>query len=100
MSEFSPKVVSFPQESGRHLLEEVLRRGARELLAQAIEQEVAEYLSARSGLLDAEGRRQVVRNGYLPGRELQTPLGGVAVQQPRVRDRRDPGEREVFHSKL
>lgn len=100
MPECSPKVVSFPQESTLDPLEEVLRRGARELLAQAVEQEVSEYLASRAGLVDADGRRQVVRNGYLPQRELQTPLGGVAIQQPRVRDRRSPDQREVFHSKL
>lgn len=100
MPECSPKVVSFPQESVLDPLEEVLRRGARELLAQAVEQEVSEYLASRADLVDAEGRRQVVRNGYLPARELQTPLGGVTVQQPRVRDRRSPDQREVFHSKL
>jgi transposase-like protein len=100
MTECSPKVVSFPQESAPNPLEEVLRQGAQQLLRHAIEQEVAEYLAAREDLLDAEGRRQVVRNGYLPAREIQTPLGGLPVQQPRVRDRREAGEREVFRSQL
>ena len=54
------------------------------------------YLEARSEFLDEAGRRQVVRNGTLPKREIQTPLGPVEVQQPRVRDRRHAEQREVF----
>lgn len=100
MTECSPNVVSFPQPGSASALDEVLRRGARELLSQAIEQEVVDYLTARQGLVDANGRRLVVRNGYLPARELQTPLGSLPVQQPRVRDRREASEREVFRSQL
>lgn len=64
--------------------------GARTLLAQAVEAEVAAYLQARSHLRDEAGRRQVVRNGYLPERTVLTGVGPVEVQQPRVRDRRPP----------
>jgi len=46
------------------------------------------------------GRRQVVRNGYLPARTLQTPLGDVPVRQPRVRDRRPAETRETFRSAI
>ena len=53
---------------GKDLLTEILRKGARELLAQAVEQEVQEWLSERSGLLDERGRNLVVRNGHLPER--------------------------------
>jgi putative transposase len=42
----------------------------------------------------------VVRNGYLPERELQTPVGPLPVHQPRVRDRRPEGERETFSPKV
>ncbi|MEM7480006.1 MAG: IS256 family transposase, partial [Acidobacteriota bacterium] len=96
MTECSSKLVSFPQETAVDALSEVLRRGARELLAHAIEQEVTEYVSARHDLVDPEGRRLVVRNGHLPERVLQTPLGSLSVQQPRVRDRRPAAEREGF----
>jgi len=51
-------------------------------------------------LVDACGRRQVVRNGYLPARTLQTPLGDVPVRQPRVRDRRPAETRETFRSAI
>lgn len=83
----------------RDVLTSILREGAQHLLAKAVEMEVAEWLEARQQL-DAQGRRQVVRNGYLPGRTIVTGLGEVAVKQPRVRDRRPPDEREAFQSKI
>jgi putative transposase len=83
----------------RDVLTGILREGAQQLLAKAVELEVAEWLEARQQL-DAEGRRQVVRNGYLPERTIVTGLGEVAVKQPRVRDRRPPHEREAFQSKI
>ena len=83
----------------RDVLTSILREGAQQLLAKAIEMEVAEWLEARQQL-DAQGRRQVVRNGYLPERTIVTGLGEVAVKQPRVRDRRPLDERETFQSKI
>jgi len=100
MQERSGKLVAFPQNSSRDALTEVLREGARQMLASAIEAEVQSFLAAREHLLDEAGHRLVVRNGHLPARTIQTPLGEVAVQQPRVRDRRDPAEREPFHSSI
>lgn len=81
-------------------LQDILRRGAQQLLAQAIEAEVAEWVEQHQHITDPQGRRQVVRNGYLPERKIVTGIGEVAVQQPRVHDRRPPGEREKFSSKL
>ena len=66
---------------------EVLRAGARRLLAQAVEHEVAAFVAAHEGLTDASGRRRLVRHGHLPEREIQTGIGPVAVRCPRVRDR-------------
>jgi putative transposase len=85
---------------GKDLLTEVLRKGARELLAQAVEQEVHEWLGARVDLIDDQGHRLVVRNGHLPERTILTGIGPVAVRQPRVHDRRSQEEREVFSSKI
>lgn len=68
-------------------LTEVLRRGAKELLQQAVEAEVAEAIGQYAELKDAQGRRRVVRNGYLPERPIQTGIGEVRVKAPRVRDR-------------
>jgi transposase-like protein len=68
-------------------LTEVLRRGARELLQQAVEAEVAEAIAQFAELKDEQGRQRVVRNGYLPERTIQTGIGKVPVRAPRVRDR-------------
>ena len=71
----------------RDALTEVLRDGARTLLAQAVEAEVAEFLARYQGEQDEAGRTRMVRNGYLPERTIQTGLGQVAVRAPRVHDR-------------
>jgi transposase-like protein len=71
----------------RDALTEVLQEGARTLLAQAIEAEVAEFLARHGDKRDAGGRMRVVRNGYLPQRTIQTGIGDVSVKAPRVRDR-------------
>ena len=68
-------------------LTEVLRNGARALLAQAIEAEVADFLAKHADLRTATGLRRVVRHGHLPEREVMTGIGPVGVRQPRVRDR-------------
>jgi putative transposase len=68
-------------------LTEVLRNGARALLAQAIEAEVAGFLAKHVDLKTATGLRRVVRHGHLPEREVMTGIGPVGVRQPRVRDR-------------
>jgi putative transposase len=68
-------------------LTEVLRSGARELLQQAVEAEVAEVIAHYQAEKDEQGRQRVVRNGYLPQRTIQTGIGDVAVKAPRVRDR-------------
>jgi transposase-like protein len=68
-------------------LTDVLRNGARALLAQAIEAEVADFLGTHADLKTEGGHRRVVRHGHLPEREVMTGIGPVAVRQPRVRDR-------------
>lgn len=70
------------------------------MLAQAIEAEVAAWIEEHSQLVDATGRRQVVRNGYLPQRTITTGLGPVEVRQPRVHDRRPAAKSEPFSSKI
>jgi putative transposase len=100
VSQPTAKVVAFPQESTEDVLTAILRRGARQMLATAIEAEIQVYLGARQDVVDATGRREVVRNGYLPTRTLQTPLGDVPVRQPRVRDRRPAETRETFRSAI
>jgi len=75
-------------EEGRRGLEEILREGARRLLQQAIETEVATYIEERTGYRDDRGHREVVRNGTLPERSLVTGVGQIRIKQPRVHDRR------------
>ncbi len=72
--------------------------GSRELIARAVEAEFVAFLATYDAALDDEGRRQVVRNGYLPEREVQTGIGSVFVRVPRARDRSGSGI--VFHSNL
>lgn len=79
-------------------LTDVLRQGARQLLAQAVEAEVAAFLVQHQGLRDEQGRARLVRNGSLPERTVQTGIGPVAVQVPRVHDRSGSGERLRFSS--
>ena len=82
-------------------LTEVLRTGARRLLAQAVEVEVTAFIEHYAHLVDEQGYRRVVRNGYLPEREVQTGIGAVKVKVPRVHDRTGEGDERIrFHSKL
>ena len=81
-------VVEFKNPAGiEDPVTEVLRQGARKLLAQAIEAEVEAFLQEHAGLTERDGRRRIVRNGYLPEREIQTGIGAVSVRMPRVRDK-------------
>ncbi len=68
-------------------LTEVLRNGARALLAQAVEAEVGDFLAKHIDLRTASGLGRVVRHGHLPERAVMTGIGPVSVRQPRVRDR-------------
>jgi putative transposase len=86
----------------KDVLTEILRQGAQQMLANAIDNEVTEYLAQHAHHLDADGKRMVVRNGYLPTRELQTGVGQMTVRQPRVNDKREDeqGQRIRFSSKI
>jgi transposase-like protein len=68
-------------------LTDLLRQGARDLIAQAVEAELNAFLMAHADQTDSAGRRRLVRRGHLPEREVQTGIGSVAVKVPRVRDR-------------
>jgi len=92
--------ITGPIPAAKDALTEILRDGARRLLAEAVEAEVLDWIDSHAHLTDGAGRRQVVRNGYLPGRAIQTGLGDVEIKQPRVHDRRDADEREPFSSAI
>ena len=90
--------VSVGQPEVTDPLTALLRHGSIELIRLAVGVEFDRFLAEYEALLDDEGRRQVVRNGYLPEREVQTGIGPVSVRVPRVRDRSGSGI--VFHSNL
>jgi putative transposase len=79
-------------------LTEVLRSGARALLAQAVAAEVAGFLESHADKLTDDGRQRLVRHGHLPEREIMTGIGPVAVRAPRIRDRVGAGEERIAFS--
>jgi hypothetical protein len=79
-------------------LTEILRNGARALLTQAVETEVADFLGRHADLKTEAGHQRVVRHGHLPEREIMTGIGRVAVRQPRVRDREAVGGERIRFS--
>ena len=79
-------------------LTELVRQGARQIIAQAVEAELNEFLSQYQDVSDEHGRQAVVRNGYLPKRSITTGVGEVEIQVPKVRDRSSSGIK--FNSKL
>jgi transposase-like protein len=94
---------STPNSAGGSLLDEIVRDGARQMLAAALLAEVAAYVDANAGEVDADGHRLVVRNGFHTAREVTTAAGAVAVRQPRVNDKRTDevsGERRRFSSAI
>ena len=96
-------VVRFPQpEVVDDPLTEVLRAGARRLLAQAIEAEAEAFLAGMADWRLADGRARFVRHGHGPERTIQSGIGSVAVQRVKVRDRAPAeGERRVrFTSRI
>src|SRR6185312_1467484 len=89
--------------SGRSVIDELVREGARRMLAEALQAEVDDYIARFVGELDAAGRRLVVRNGSHRPREVLTSAGAVEVVAPRVDDRRidpDTGQRVRFCSAI
>jgi len=88
---------------GGSLLDEIVRDGARQMLAAALAAEVAAYVEAHCGERDEQGRRLVVRNGHHAEREVTTAAGAVAVRAPRVNDKRvdeSTGQRTRFSSAI
>ena len=101
MTEPTPVHELDPGAASEDPLTALLRDGARKLLAVAFEAEVEEHIARLASVVDENGRRRVVRNGYLPEREIQTGVGPIPIRQPRVRVRgKDDAEQLVFQSKL
>ena len=89
--------------AGGSLLDEIVRDGARQMLAAALHAEVAAYIDQFVDQVDENGRRLVVRNGYHHERDVLTAAGAVRVAAPRINDKRvdpDSGERQRFSSAI
>ncbi len=92
-----------PETTGGSLIDEIVRDGARRMLAAALEAEVAAYIAAYADQLDTNGRRLVVRNGHALPRQVLTSSGAVEVTTPRVNDKRideQTGQRRRFASMI
>lgn len=100
MAESTNRAIEFPVPAACDMLTDLLRQGAQQMLATAIDAEVAEWIDAHQHLKDSAGHRQVVRNGYHAKRKITTGVGQLDVEQPRVHDRRPAEQREKFTSKI
>jgi transposase-like protein len=98
MTQSTLRALSQPEEQVTDPLTELLRSGARELIAQAVEAELQVLLEQHAEHRLPDGRKAVVRNGYLPERTVQTGIGNVDIKVPKVRDRSGSGVR--FNSTL
>ncbi len=98
----SDNLISLPTpettETFSDALSDLIRRGARQIIAQAVEAELQAFLEQYQDRRDEQGRQVVVRNGYLPERTITTGVGEVAIQVPKVRDRSGSGVK--FNSML
>ncbi|SOE86866.1 Transposase, Mutator family [Burkholderia sp. YR290] len=90
MSKFTEEAVIGLSESGLGL-DELVRHGARQVIQQAIEAELQALLERFENVKTLHGQRAMVRNGYLPEREVLTAAGPIAVKVPNVRDRSGSG---------
>ena len=90
MNKFTEKVVVGLSETGLGL-DELVRHGAQQVIQQAIEAELTTLLERFENVKTLHGQRAVVRNGYLPEREVLTAAGPIAVKVPKVRDRSGSG---------
>jgi putative transposase len=79
-------------------LTDLIRTGAQQLIAQALKAEVAELLATYADQRDEQGHARVVLSGHQPKRDIQTGIGPVTVQVPKVRSRQ--GDPVTFHSAL
>ncbi|WP_250214970.1 transposase, partial [Acrocarpospora catenulata] len=89
--------------SSSSLIDEIVREGARRMLAEALKAEVDAYIAAFADERDEHGRRLVVRNGSHQAREILTAAGAIEVTAPRVNDKRvdaETGERRRFSSAI
>ncbi len=78
-------------EENADVLTSLMRSVDRDLIKKAVQTELSEFLSQYQDMTDSEGRPLVVRNGYLPQREIMTGIGPVDIKVPKTRDRGGQG---------
>ncbi|PPB79951.1 mutator family transposase, partial [Albidovulum inexpectatum] len=100
MSETTIAELRLPSGFSADPLTDVLRAGARRLIEQAVEAELAALLAAHATERTDEGQARLVRHGHLPERAVMTGIGPVAVKVPRLRDRGTHGEKIRFTSSI
>jgi len=93
MADSTLRSLSQPDHQDADPLHELLRQGALDLIAKAVETEPTTFLAQYADQRLDDGRQAVVRNGYLPERTIQTGIGDVSVQVPKARDRSAGGAR-------
>ncbi len=69
------------------LLEKIAREGAKKMLQLALENEIGEFINKHKNIKTEENKQAVVRNGYMPVRDITTGIGPIEIKQPRVDDR-------------
>ncbi len=85
-SELDPVVISFRKEfDSVSPLDEIVRIGAQQMLQNAIETDVQDFLTVHADRIDKQGRRLLVGNGILPSREIMTGAGCLEIQHASVR---------------
>lgn len=89
-----------PEEMPKDVMTEVLRKGCRQILKDALELEIAEFLEQYRELRTDEGRQRIVRNGHHQERMIQTGIGDVPVRVPRGRDKAGGSEAITYSSQL
>ncbi len=89
-----------PEGNFNDQLTEILRQGCTRILKEALEAEIRTFIEHYKHLKDDQGKQRIIRNGYLPEREVQTGIGQVAVCVPRSRDQDANGKPIRFHSVL
>jgi transposase-like protein len=77
-----------PEESSTDALSEIIRVGAQKILQEAIEAEIECFIAKYQEKRLENGEKRIVRNGYLPVREITTGIGKVPVKVPRARDKK------------
>ena len=86
MSQSNPFTNNQVAQTSDDVLTSIIREGAKRLITAALEAEVDSYIQEFASERDQSGRRMVVRNGYCPERHVQTGVGSVPVERPRVND--------------